>query len=244
MKKTVFASLLTVATLIGVAAPSAAFAAPVDMKSDSTVTFTEDKGDTKPKDPTKPDEKNPGKPKDPVKPGTAGPLSIDFASNFKFGTTAITSDNATYYAKPQGWVTAAGKDEDRPNYVQVSDKRGTFEGWTLKVKQDKQFAVKDDQTKELDGAQLKFTNGTLASVTDAKYAPTAKNEFTLTPGATQEMPVEAAKDHGMGTWIYRFGDNKSAGSSVELSVPGATPKMAKEYVTSITWSLETTPANP
>ncbi|MDE3281279.1 WxL domain-containing protein [Lacticaseibacillus casei] len=250
MKKSIWTAPLLGLTLVGLVAPAAVNAASAnDMISNGEVTFKADNSSTGPKDPLDPTDPNPIKPIDPSNPGgnptpgTSGPLSLDFASSFTFGEAAISSDDAKYYAKPQVFTQQDGTTVDRPNYVQVSDKRGTFEGWTLKVKQDKQFAVKDDATRELIGAQLKFKNASLVSATDSKYAPTGLASFELIPGTAQIAPVEAVKDQGMGTWIYRFGDDKQMGRSVELSVPGKTPKMAKAYVTALTWTLESTPAN-
>lgn len=53
-------------------------------------------------------------------PGTAGPLSIDFASSFQFGNQKITSETMDYYAKLQEFTSSLAG----PNYVQVTDKRG------------------------------------------------------------------------------------------------------------------------
>ena len=168
---------------------------------------------------------------------------MDYASSFTFGEAMISADDAKYYAKPQVFSQDDGKTVDRPNFVQVTDKRGTFEGWTLKVKQEKQFSVKDDDTKELTGAQLKFLNGNVTSTIDQQYAPTGQKEITLVPGSAEVAPLAAAKDQGMGTWIYRFGDEQTMAKSIELAVPGTSPKMAKEYVTELTWTLESTPTN-
>lgn len=251
MKNKKMLTLFAVTMLAAVSVPSVSLAAPVgDIQSNGRVSFQADKSATDPKNPLDPGEKKPGTPLDPIDPngkatpGTNGPLSLDFVSSFSFGEASITSDDATYFAKAQSFTQEDGTVAERPNFVQVSDKRGTFEGWTLKVKQDKQFSVIDDATKELEGAELSFLNASTASTVDSKYAPDGQSEFTLTPGSSQIAPLTAAKDKGMGTWIYRLGDEATKEKSVALSVPGKTPKMAKEYTTSLTWSLETTPTNP
>ena len=102
--------------------------------SNGAITFEADPNPTKPVDPTDPE-----KPVDPVdptdpdgpNPGTAGPLSIDFASSFQFGNQLITSETKDYYAQLQEFAAGAAG----PNYVQVTDKRGTQEGWSLSVVQ-------------------------------------------------------------------------------------------------------------
>ncbi len=50
----------------------------------------------------------------------------------------------------------AGADQEGPNFVQVSDNRGTETGWTLKVKQNGQFKTEVNQ--EL-AAKVTLSNG-------------------------------------------------------------------------------------
>lgn len=101
---------------------------------------------TPPIDPTNPDNPNPVDPVDPTdpngpKPGTPGPLSIDYASSIDFGKQKITSTNQVYNVKPQKF----GGRDDGPNYVQVTDSRGTEKGWSLQVKQNGQFKSATDK---------------------------------------------------------------------------------------------------
>lgn len=51
-----------------------------------------------------------------------------------------------------------------PNYVQITDNRGTNVGWKLTVKQDDQFTTADG--KKLDGAEIKLMNSVVNSATD------------------------------------------------------------------------------
>ncbi|MDM7532506.1 WxL domain-containing protein [Lacticaseibacillus paracasei] len=250
MKKSYLVASLAGLTLIGLSSmPVSMVGATTEVVSDGQVMFKTDVTRTPAKNPLDPGDTKPGKPTNPTNPtgtatnGTTGPLSLDYASSFTFGEAMISADDAKYYAKPQVFSQDDGKTVDRPNFVQVTDKRGMFEGWTLKVKQEKQFSVKDDDTKELTGAQLKFLNGNVTSTIDQQYAPTGQKEITLVPGSAEVAPLAAAKDQGMGTWIYRFGDEQTMAKSIELAVPGTSPKMAKEYVTELTWTLESTPTN-
>ncbi|MFH7833128.1 WxL domain-containing protein [Bacillus luti] len=229
------------------------------MNSLTDVTFTENAEVTKPINPIDPDEEvtttgNPDDPKDPKDPknpddpenpednnhevGTQGPLSIDYVSNFHFGKHNISGSNQVYYAKLDT-VKAKGGNKEVPNFVQVTDNRGTNKGWKLTVKQNDQFKA---GTEELTGAELKLSNPFVNSATDKKYAPAAK-EVTLNPdGSTQEVAIaEAGK--GMGTWTTAYGQDIEQGSnSVSLSVPGTTAKVKDtKYKTSLTWSLEDTP---
>lgn len=235
------AALLSI-SLLG-SLPLTSFAAEGDAASTVTskgeINFKADSTPTYPVDPTNPEDPKP--PVDP-NPGTPGPLAIDFASSFKFGEQIISTKNETYYAAAQTFTDG----DTGPNYVQVTDKRGTFEGWTLSVAQSGQFATADtDGSKELTGAALTLGNGEVDSVTDLAYKPgTVAAETTLVPDQKVEL-VAANTDQGMGTWVYRFGnkENTNADASVALSVPGKTPKMAKQYSTTLNWSLETIPAN-
>lgn len=173
--------------------------------------------------------------------GTAGALSIDFAAVLDFGKQQISSLDQTYYAKPLSLEQAAGEILQRPNFVQVSDRRGTFSGWQLKVRQKAQFQTAAGQ--ELKGAELTLGEGEVLSTVDPRYAPYAKKAVALLPAATADVAVAAEADQGMGTWVYRFGDETTMTSAIQLKVPGATVKYAQGYHTTLTWQLETTPAN-
>lgn len=99
---------------------------------------------TKPTDPVDPSNPlvpvtpiNPIDPTVPVIPGTPGPLSIDYISSFNFGEQEITSSDVTYHAAEQKFYNGT----KGPNYVQVTDNRGTLAGWTLSVMQTAQFST-------------------------------------------------------------------------------------------------------
>lgn len=89
MKKTVLA-VVGIVGFSGVLTTQQAFAEDINVNytSNGAITFEPDTDPTKPVNPTNPDEKvEPEDPTDPTgpKPGTAGPLSIDYASSFQFG---------------------------------------------------------------------------------------------------------------------------------------------------------------
>ena len=206
--------------------------------SNGAITFEADPNPTNPVDPTDPE-----KPVDPVdptdpdgpNPGTAGPLSIDFASSFQFGNQLITSETKDYYAQLQEFTAGAAG----PNYVQITDKRGTQEGWSLSVVQNGQFKTADDE--ELVGASLSIASGAATSVTDMQYAPTVTASHTFVPDSEITL-VNAPVGKGMGTWIYKFGNDATEGSTaVKLNVPGSSVKLAKEYRTTLTWNLKNVP---
>lgn len=220
-----------------------------------TVTWAEDTnthmkyqsgGETeiKPLDPLLPDPTKPVVPVDPTDPtgppvGTGGSLSVDFTSGFQFGSQSISTKNEIYYAIPQEYTTFNGTKKKGPNYVQVTDIRGTGVGWQLSVKQNGQFQTAELQ--DLKGAKLFFKNGEMISNISSDYRPIAKESFELSLDAEVDV-VTANNEKGVGTWLYRFGSDVSTGEkSIRLKVPGNSVKYAKKYQTSLTWSLKDVP---
>lgn len=228
-----------------------AHAAENSVNTAGDVNFVEDTTTVDPLDPITLD---PTVPVDPVTP-TPGPLSLDYASSFHFGEQKISAKDEVYYAeadKVQG--AEEGSTVDKPNWVQVTDKRGTNAGWKLQVQQNSQFTTTDTsgggepepgtrEAKELKGAQLAITNTTVKTPSDNQSpAPTA-TPITLDPsGAAQDVMV-SQQDQGMGTWLDVFGDDSTAASSISLSVPGTSEKVKDAtYTTELTWLLNDTPA--
>ncbi|MBP1039609.1 WxL domain-containing protein [Vagococcus sp. BWB3-3] len=243
MKKTI-GSIATAAILSSLVAATGVTAAEYD--TNGVINFTPDTSITLPIDPTNPDPEVPVSPIDPTdpegpNPGTAGPLSIDFASSYAFGEQVISTLNKVYYADIQEFTG----DTTGPNYVQVTDKRGTLEGWKLSVKQNGQFATADDDI--LTGAQITLKKGGVTSnlASDTSLIPgEVQSEVALKTTGEETVLVDAAVNQGAGTWIYRLGSNAEEGETgVELAVPGSTVKRAKEYRTTMTWILSSTPGN-
>lgn len=208
-----------------------------------------------PTDPTKPPV-TPIDPTDPTgpNPGTAGPLSIDYASSLDFGLNEISSEDKVYYAKPQTYDKG---NPDTANYVQVTDRRGTNAGWTLSVKQGGQFANATTQNKELVGTTISIDKGTVASPTTGAKNPTSAAVVNLDPsGANASTILSAEKTQGSGTFTSLFGKveevditkgdkvvKEMKNTGVKLAVPGKTPKDAVEYKTKLTWTLTDSPGN-
>lgn len=182
----------------------------------------------------------------PTLPEEQGLLSIDFASQFNFSSQAISVTDQTYYAQPQRLLNEDGivnKSEERPNYVQISDRRPENDrnGWQLAVTQNDQFTATNNR--ELNGARLRLTNQQLATAQGGS-APEFQqtNPLALVPG-NRRILLMAQGTEGTGTWIYRFGDQETANKSVALDVPkGANPE-ATRYETTLTWELSAVPDN-
>ncbi|EGO9937517.1 TPA: WxL domain-containing protein [Enterococcus faecium] len=231
-----------------------------EYKSNGVVEFVPDDSPTDPVDPLDPDPENPVFPWDPTtpdhnpQPGTKGPLSLDYASSIDFGKNKISTKDQTYYAEAQYLWNAAHTEKDessaRPNYVQVTDKRGNNAGWSLTVKQEGQLSNSNTLNKELTGATISFKEGVADTVMEGVTAPETF-DFVLTPG--QSMNVMNAKENaGMGTWVDRFGTLENMDiegetvlkdPAITLDVPGKTPKDAVQYSTKLTWVLADTPLN-
>lgn len=252
---------LLVASPVSLGAADALAAQVATKNSDAIIQFAPDGNTELPKDPNKPDDEvethNPETGDKETPSGTPGPLSIDYASSFYFGTQKITLEDKNYYAKGQTVTKGSGVDAKTivvPNYVQVTDKRGTGSGWNLTVKQNGQFKSTTVKTgTELTGAQLTFSNGNLSTVsTDAE--PGSKGTIELldpTAGAAQTV-VNAIDGSGQGQWLYEFGKGDvngataeailgTGGESVKLFVPGSANALADRYHTTLTWTLNDAP---
>ncbi|WP_291291399.1 WxL domain-containing protein [Enterococcus sp.] len=177
-------------------------------------------------------------------PEDQGLLSIDFVSQFDFGSQGISVMEKTYYANPQRLLNEDGlvDERERPNYVQISDRRSDDErsGWQLAVTQKEQF--KGENNQELIGAQLRLKNQQLVTAQGGTSPSLQSSQSDLVPGVRQVL-LNAQDQAGTGTWVYRFGDEKTAKESIGLHVPqGFTPE-ATSYSTTIIWELSSVPDN-
>lgn len=181
----------------------------------------------------------------PELPEDQGPLSIDFISTFNFGSQAISAHGQTYYAQPQRLLNEDGtvnEEEERPNYVQISDRRpeDARNGWGLAVTQKEQFKGEDNQ--ELLGARISLSNQQVITAQGGTPPGLQSVPCELIPG-TKRTLLKAQGTEGTGTWIYRFGDAQTAGESVALEVPkGANPERTT-YSTTLVWELSAVPGN-
>lgn len=181
----------------------------------------------------------------PELPEDQGQLSIDFVSSFNFGSQAISAHDQTYYAQPQRLLNEDGtvnENEERPNYVQISDRRPENDrnGWTLAVTQKEQFKGAENQV--LNGASLSLSNQQVITAQGGTAPELQSVPCTLVPGNRRTL-LHAQGSEGTGTWIYRFGDVDTAGESVALDVPrGANPE-ATTYSSTLIWELSAVPGN-
>lgn len=279
-----FGKSLTIATILGAtilgASATITKADEVEGKSltsEAVVNFITNTDPSQPIDPEDPDPSNPVgpinpiDPEKPVEPGTEGPLSLDFVPILNFGTAKITTENKVYSAYAQQIKADTGETPDienyRPNYVQVTDNRGTEAGWKLTVTQADE--LKSTAGKTLAGASIKMADGHLNTAKGSTAtAPTGETEVTLVPQETTLL-VSAANGEGAGVWADYFGSStdtlkadtdiaiseNEAGeevvgskavirnSAVTLEVPGASVKTDSTYATELVWTLSETEAN-
>lgn len=258
-------SILFLSTLILGTATGIASAEEVkNYDSNGVVSFIPNTDPTDPVNPIDPDPNKPVNPIDPTdpdgpKPGTDGPLSIDFASSLDFGTNKISSKDQVYYARAQTYKNSDGSASDlvTPNYVQVSDNRGTNAGWTLKVKQNGQFKNDTTLNKTLTGSVINLNTPAVRSNAEGITAPVATSDISLDANGSESIVLTAKAGAGAGTWINAWGtveknsetdkENNSIEADVtkaiSLSVPGKTPKDAVKYTTTLTWALSDIPGN-
>ncbi|MDT2802030.1 WxL domain-containing protein [Vagococcus lutrae] len=242
------ASVMALGLSMGAGVVSAAGQDGGEYTSNGLIEFTPGEQPVDPVDPLNPEQPvDPTDPTDPEgkpQPGTPGPLSIDFASSFNFGDNKITSKDEIYYAGLQKYKDKDTDQELRegPNYVQVTDNRGTLAGWTLKVKQTKQFET--DDSHKLDGAKITLINGNINTVSESAPA-TAVDKIEIDNMNEDLLVMSAKKDAGAGTFLTRWGDEDLAKSkeSVKLFVPGKAVKKKAQYRTSFVWTLTDVPGN-
>ncbi len=264
MKKLVIATLL-----LGIsgAYTGTAAAESVSYDTNGIVNFMPSTDPADPVNPLDPDPDNPVKPIDPTDPdgpseGTKGPLSIDYVSSFDFGVNKISNKTQTYYARAQTY-TSENEEETTstlvtPNYVQISDNRGTNGGWTLKVKQNGQLKNANTLNSTLTGAEIKLVSPVVKSNAQGVTAPTATTEIVLDPAGTESVVFAAKANAGAGTWVNAWGSKvetvtekdendkdvtATINKEVSLTIPGKTPKDAVKYATTLTWSLSDVPSN-
>lgn len=243
--KNILSSLFTSAVLISLGFIGGVVGEAVSvgsLTSNADITFSQDTTSTSPVNPTDPTEPVTPNPADPHQPGTGGALSLDYISNFHFGTKVIQTINATYYAQLDQVENSLSTLISVPNFAQVTDKRGLNLGWKLTVKQNGQFKTADATPAVLDNSVLSFVAATPNSTELIALAPVAV-PVTLDPTGAASSPVATAvASTGMGTWTLAFGTGAGAAQGVKLTVPNATTKVANDqYKTTLTWTLNDSP---
>jgi hypothetical protein len=265
MKKSTIVSTVLLSTFILGTAPTAAFAEEVAAsETNATVKFeaesTEADGGGATLDPTNPEgegiKPDPGEGSE----STKGPLRIDFAPNFKFGSVTMSGNAADYnplYPKvglldKEGQLSDPLQEKYVPHYVQVTDNRGTNEGWELAVSA---TPFKGTVNPDADlKATLTLSNAqfsTAVKPVDGKDFVPAMLNTNVTLSSEPEVLIKANADQGMGSWAAMFSETPSEeltvtdrNPNVTLHVPADSKKDPnEEYKSVITWTLSSTPTS-
>lgn len=216
-------------TTLALAAPI--FAVAQDVAGDATTTFEANKSTLTPKDPEE------DKDIVPIYPPTPGPLSINYASSVNFGKQKVTASERTFYASADTLTkTETGATRQSPNFVQVTDLRGTGTGWTLSVRQN--GPLKNEKGTTLSGAKLSVSAVSVKSQYGEADIVTDMPERVLDETGSKQAIITTPEESGMGTWNVYLGAESDPTKAFKLVVPKDQPKESGKYTTSLTWVLE------
>ncbi len=193
----------------------------------------------------------PGDPGNEVHPN--GPLVIDYISRYHFGEVPMSGNNATYNANLDKLKdTPTSPTFDVPNFIQVTDNRGTNAGWTLGVRMSQEFTTAKGV--KLDNTSITFKNTEMfkrsSNESNAPSVFSAGKQVTVSLANTGFTTIGAAKgtgDEGVGSWAVTHGHvvgdtAANAAESVQLFVPGKSKKIKGEaYTAKVEWLLTDEP---
>lgn len=200
-------------------------------QSENKINFTAgDNEVTEPIDPTDPENPNPPNPIDPTDPdnpgtGEEGPLSIDYISNIKFGGHKISGKNISYKAL------------NANPFVQVTDTRGSGEGWSLSAK----ISKFKNGNKVLQGATLSMKDAVVKAGSSTNISKPPVNSDIVFDNEESKQVLSARDKGGRGTWLNVWSGTNQANEAIQLNVLAGTAEANTEYTSSITWELEDAP---
>ncbi|MDT2848873.1 WxL domain-containing protein [Vagococcus carniphilus] len=171
-----------------------------ELSGNANITYEISDFETPPVDPEHPEIK--------VDPGneytkTNGLLRFDFIPRLHFGAQEISSKDKNYQVNAQLF-----KDETaaRPNYIQITDNRGSMAGWEVSVRQETPFENKEAKNKILKGSVLSFDKQWVNSVAPKEMQPTVMKDAIKIEEIVATYPIaKAEKGKGLGTWVIPFG---------------------------------------
>lgn len=176
-------------------------------------------GDDEPVDPIDP--------VDPTEPTEQkGKLTVDGIINFKFKNVNLKASQFKTGLKEKGKDDNQTEHSTNARSVQITDKRGTGEGWTLRLSQSemRNYSVADQNSNRavLKGAYISLplldTKETIFTTED-NPSPAPKNlNYQFKGFNTPQNVVTAAKDTGLGSWVFKYNTNKD--NQIELNIPG------------------------
>ena len=158
--------------------------------------------------------------------GQPGPLSLDWVPRLGFGTANEISPQISEH------VTTTQKP-----YVQVSDLRGTGEGWKLTASL---RPFMQGAAESLKGSYITFETATTKTAAAAMTAPIPATGIMLTSD-NEEINIATAgstENQGMGTWVIRWFSGED--NYIKLVVPRSAATVGL-HSTVITWTLHNAP---
>lgn len=154
---------------------------------------------------------------------TGGTIKLDKVPELDFGSHGIAAEAEAYAA------------DSVSDIIQVSDLRGTGEGWDLMVSLSN-FHHASDNAVTLKGAKIQISNPVVKALNGTTAeAPAVDSEITLSSGNVETLLLKAGDNEGMGVWGLEW---KAA--ETKLLVNPGTARTGKSIAT-LTWSLQTTP---
>lgn len=177
--------------------------------------------------------------------GQSGDITINVLPKLDFGQNEIDFMQKDFYALLPV----------RP-YLQVTDLRGTGDGWSLTVKASRFTTTKDgnpgvntlkDSVIHLKNGKMKSSN---ADLMNAEKMPEINNDISIkcSGEATDEVEVinaKKSKNQGMGAWVARWypidkndkhDTTKTVNENAYLTIPVRSIESGKHTVT-LTWTL-------
>lgn len=198
--------------------------------------------------------------------GTTGLLRFDRVPNFKFETIEIRGQDQTGRVLEELYTV---RDSSETFYaaptVEISDERGTWDGWTAFVSIEDEFKNIDNPAIEsIEGFQLKLNHAEVAGYSGITENPGSSIKPTFKPMTLNNKAqafASAAKNAGMAQWgISFYGATASeagpvdgkpglnatgtprASEAVTLMIPANATKVPDDrYVANLTWYLALTP---
>ncbi|MEG0256533.1 WxL domain-containing protein [Vagococcus sp.] len=171
-----------------------------ELTGNGSITYEVSDFETPPVDPEHPEKK--------VDPGeeytkTTGLLRFDYIPRLHFGAQEISSKDQSYQVNAQLFKDDT---EARPNYIQVTDNRGSIAGWEVSVRQETPFQNEQTKNKLLKGAVLSFDKQWVNSTMPKETQPTVMKDAIKIDEIGASYPIaKAEKGKGAGTWVVPFG---------------------------------------
>lgn len=186
-----------------------------------------------PEDPTQPYEPDPTDPGDPddSPTGNVGPLTLDYVSSVNFAEHSIESGTEIYQSTTL-----------RP-FIQVSDRRGTGEGWNVSATMS--VFQNEELENALPGAILTFANGNLITApNNTTTPPEANSDIVLNAGGDARTVINAELNSGLGSWLTRWFPSENAegnlNDNVTLEIPAGAATLG-DNTAIISWTLTAGP---